>query len=69
MKKREDMSQLPLPLEPRPVAIVDQGELSKPRLTLVLNGSPPVSAAEQSNRDEDARALARIVGYSRSLGW
>jgi hypothetical protein len=69
MKKRDDTGQLPLPLEPRPLAVTSDNEAAKPRLTLVSNSAPIGTSDEQTERDEEASALARIVDYSRSLGW
>jgi len=69
MKKRDDTGQLPLPLEPRPLTVTSDNEAAKPRLTLVSNSAAIGASDEQAERDEEASALARIVGYSRSLGW
>jgi len=67
MKKREDMGQLPLPLEPRQAADVALSAPVKPGLTLVSSNSIAPYVLDES--DDDTKALAKIMGYSRSLGW
>ena len=66
VKKREDEGQLSLPLELLPPLDEARKPVTRPILTLVRSCEPSQGSEPQDN---DARALAKLVGYSQSLSW